>query len=48
MKIEEQGYAIDDASTCLSVAFLFRLTTVVNHAAKAIQLDPKYVKAYYR
>ncbi|KAF8520454.1 phosphoprotein phosphatase [Hysterangium stoloniferum] len=29
MKIEEQGYAIDDAT-------------------KAIELDPKYVKAYYR
>ncbi|ELU38454.1 phosphoprotein phosphatase [Rhizoctonia solani AG-1 IA] len=32
MKIEQHGYAIDDASVC----------------PKAIALDPKYVKAYYR
>ena len=49
MKLEEQGYAIDD---CSKVSRLFRIPTrLILHAifsAKAIQLDPKYVKAYYR
>lgn len=46
MKLEEQGYAIDDASSfCLSRFATFSFQFLL---ARAIELDPKYVKAYYR
>jgi len=47
MKLEEQGYAIDDASSYSRTGSVVFLLTF-GCTAKAIQLDPRYVKAYYR
>lgn len=46
MKLEEHGYAADDCS--MSSFFFVNLSRIHLLKAKAIALDPKYVKAYYR
>ncbi|THG95052.1 hypothetical protein EW145_g8032 [Phellinidium pouzarii] len=50
MKLEEHGYAIGDCSTHnLCVFFIPACSDLAyRNAAKALELDPKYVKAFYR